>query len=907
MTISTAIASSSIARGVGIETKFQNLRGGAQFLPSRIGVVGQGNINVDYPLTKRRITSAIEAAKLYGFGSPIHLSVLQLFPANGKGVGNIPVTIYPLSLISHKLDVSFKYDWTPIKTENHKAWQFKNIAEYKSFTTYFKPDFIRYENNVYKSLTDDNRNNPVDIDNEPYAEYDEYNDINTIYRPGTKITYEERDYECIKLNGGNVSVVNVTGEEVQLIAIPGSYGGWSLYPHSYHYSIHEAYKKTVGVPLKDLVVEWEGLFYQPILDNGSNTNAGIRIPDYSKFERTPPYEVGKQYSKGDLVSSRDITYEALFKINKGVSPKKWFDVFWKEIDVANYEEDMICLVNDVVNINGISYRYTGVPAWEIIEIALYDNDKKYSNAGTKLLVSFNNEIYSYQNTEDQTGIRPVDLYWKVIDRIHPSWSLVASYSKEETYSIGDKVADEGIKLYEAILDNGPDTEIGVQNLNYQQFSDTIPIFDKKINYKKGTIVKLDDDRLFKKNIDIVDRPKVPGTPSTGKIVPIIFASNLSTNDQGEYKVIINNIESQSIIIKTTDVIDDITQKITIAINSILEMPVLALDKNNSIELKSKWEGDSANDILLKIIGSSISSLKFEITQFANGAINPNVDNALRQMGDVWETMLLNCLNISDTDALDEFSRFGEDRWSSEIKKPLIVFTGNTKTRMRDAIEICKKRNSDRINSQLVAPGSSELPFVVAARQLARIAHIANNNPPQDYGGQSVVGLEPGIDGEQWKYRERDLAVKAGSSTILVKDGVINIADVVTFYHLNGGEFSAYRYIADIVKLQNIIFNLDCIFDSSEWNGAPLIPDDQATVNRSAKQPKSAVAAIATLLDRLALEGIISDPKTAKSNTIALINEQNPKRLDISITVQLSGNANIISTDLNFGFFFGQSI
>ncbi len=187
----------------------------------------------------------------------------------------------------------------------------------------------------------------------------------------------------------------------------------------------------------------------------------------------------------------------------------------------------------------------------------------------------------------------------------------------------------------------------------------MPIFDKKINYKKGIIVKANNNKLFKKNIDIVDRPKVPGTPSTEKIIPIIFASNLSDDDEGEYKVSMNNIESQSIIIKTTDAIKDMTKKITIAINSILEMPVLALDRNNSIELISTWEGDSANDILLKIIGSSISSLKFEITEFTHGAINPSVNDALRQMGDAWETMLLNCLNISDTNALDEFSNFGE--------------------------------------------------------------------------------------------------------------------------------------------------------------------------------------------------------------------------------------------------------
>ena len=42
------------------------------------------------------MTSALEAAQLYGFGSPIHLAALQLLPVNGDGVGTIPVTVYPL-------------------------------------------------------------------------------------------------------------------------------------------------------------------------------------------------------------------------------------------------------------------------------------------------------------------------------------------------------------------------------------------------------------------------------------------------------------------------------------------------------------------------------------------------------------------------------------------------------------------------------------------------------------------------------------------------------------------------------------------------------------------------------------------------------------------------------------------
>ena len=204
----------------------------------------------------------------------------------------------------------------------------------------------------------------------------------------------------------------------------------------------------------------------------------------------------------------------------------------------------------------------------------------------------------------------------------------------------------------------------------------------------------------------------------------------------------------------------------------------------------------------------------------------------------------------------------------------------------------------------MAPGSSDLPFVVAARQLARIVKLANNNPPHDYGSQDATGLTPGTDAQQWTYAQRDVAVKAGSSTIEVKDGVINISDVITFYHPSGDPLPAYRFVVDVVKLMNVIFNTKLIFETDEWDGSPLIPDGQPTINPAAKKPSTAKAAVASMLDGLALNAIISDPETAKKSITAIINSGNPKRLDIVFTVQLSGNTNIISNDLNFGFFFG---
>lgn len=396
-----------------------------------------------------------------------------------------------------------------------------------------------------------------------------------------------------------------------------------------------------------------------------------------------------------------------------------------------------------------------------------------------------------------------------------------------------------------------------------------------------------------------------GVVSTGDVTP----GGAQTED-ASYIVRINNIDSSAFVISTGDSVADIVTAMTAAINANLDVPVIAVDAtpgtSTKVDITSKWEGTSANDIIMEVIGSTTAGTTFAITQPVGGLANPDIDSALALVGNIWESMFLNCLDIVDTTTLDKYSTFGEGRWGALVRKPAIVFTGNTATTPAAAIVVSDARKTDRVNSQLVAPGSNDLPFVVAARQLARIAVVANNNPPRDYGSQDATGLVPGVDGDQWDYTERDLAVKAGSSTIEVKDGVINISDVVTFFHPDGDPTPAFRFVVDIVKLQNIIFNLDLIFATPEWDGAPLIPDDQPTVNPDAKKPKSAVAAIAAMLDSLGLNAIISDVPTAKGSILAAISGTNPKRLDVEVTVQLSGNTNIISVDLNFGFFFGAT-
>ena len=391
-----------------------------------------------------------------------------------------------------------------------------------------------------------------------------------------------------------------------------------------------------------------------------------------------------------------------------------------------------------------------------------------------------------------------------------------------------------------------------------------------------------------------------GVASSGNITPTGTATA-----QGTIRVFIGEVLSEQIVIPDTSTVAAACTLIHNAVAAVLNMPVTSVDNATSVDFTSKWQGTSANDIKIRIEGS-VPGITFGITQPVSGAANPDVQDALDKITTKWETMILNCMEPGDTTTLGAIQTHGEGRWGTLAHAPYVAFTGRVAAAVPAAAAESDARKTDRINSFLVAPGSGELPFVVAARQLARITKLANNDPAFDYGAQRADGILPGADADQWTYLERDEAVKKGCSTIEVIDGVINLSDIVTFYHPSGDPLPAYRHVVDVVKLQNIIFNLELIFAVPAWNGAPLLTDGDATTNPNAKTPSMAIAAVNTRLEALGLAAIISNVAAAKASTTASIDSQNPKRLNVETTVQLSGNTNIVSVDLNFGFYFGQA-
>ena len=375
---------------------------------------------------------------------------------------------------------------------------------------------------------------------------------------------------------------------------------------------------------------------------------------------------------------------------------------------------------------------------------------------------------------------------------------------------------------------------------------------------------------------------------------------------GSGKVSIGGVDAEFAVAKGATADETITA-IVAAINAVLEMPAVAAkvavegETPAHIGLTAKWSGILGNSISIGI-DADLPGLTVSITAFTDGAGTPDVTDALDKIGQKWVTFVLDTFDYKAGSALDTYQSWGEGRWSVLQKMPCLVAHGCTDN-YTTRTAITDERKNDYINFLIVSVGSPELPFVVAAKALLNdIVTTADKNPPQNYKGQ-LTGLKAGSDLAQETPTIRNQSLLKGSSTNIKSGNVAELCDIVTMYHPEAeGKYPGRRYVVDAVKLMNIEYNCRLITESDDVKGAPLVPDKQVTTNPAAIQPKTIKGWLANLAHSLALNAIISDEDFTKENLSVGINGENPKRVDYVFPCKLSGNVEVISGDIYFGFY-----
>jgi phage tail sheath gpL-like len=369
---------------------------------------------------------------------------------------------------------------------------------------------------------------------------------------------------------------------------------------------------------------------------------------------------------------------------------------------------------------------------------------------------------------------------------------------------------------------------------------------------------------------------------------------------------IGGIAAEFAVAKSATAIEILTAAKT-AINGVLSMPAIAgaIDTEaKELTLTAKWSGDVGNYITVEV-ESNIPGITFGVENFSGGSVDPDIGPALGKIGNVWETFILNTFSYSNTARLDKYQLFVEDRWGPLGKKPCMIAHGctdglETRTAITDA------RKYDYANFLIVSTGSRELPFVVAAKGLiSDIVTTANRNPAQNYKGR-LTGLHTGPDDKQENYSQLNASIMKGSSNNIKVGSVAELNDIVTFYHpVEEGKYPAKRYVVDLVKLQNITYNVRLIMEQDSLKGAPLVSDDTITTNPAAVSPKVIKTYFYNLADSLARAAIIQEPDFTKKNMSVKIDSENPKRVNVIFPVKLSGNVEVSSTDIYFGFYLGE--
>ena len=431
-------------------------------------------------------------------------------------------------------------------------------------------------------------------------------------------------------------------------------------------------------------------------------------------------------------------------------------------------------------------------------------------------------------------------------------------------------------------------------------------------YGYGSPLHLAALQLFPQNGKSADFPvtiyplakAASAVAAKGAIGVMVAKPSKGATTNGSGTVYVGGIAAE-FAIKKGDGTQAILAAVKTAVDSVLNMPAKTGDvEADEIPLTAKWSGESSSMITLEVV-ADIPGVTFSLKKFAGGAIDPDVNTALGKIGVVWETFILDCFDYKKEARLDVYQAFGENRWSALEKKPLLVCHGCTDA-FTERTKITDTRKNDAINFLVVSVGSREMPFVVAARALLNdIVTTANSNPAQGYKGL-LTGLHCGADDVQENYIQRNASVNKGSSTNIKNGNVAELNDIVTFYHpVNEGQFPGKRYVVDLVKLQNVVFNVRLIMEADNLKGAPLVSDTTITDNKKAVQPKTIKTSFINLADSLAMQAIIQEPEFSKKNMKVEIDKNNPKRVNVQFPVKLSGNVEISDSDIYFGFYLGE--
>jgi phage tail sheath gpL-like len=303
-------------------------------------------------------------------------------------------------------------------------------------------------------------------------------------------------------------------------------------------------------------------------------------------------------------------------------------------------------------------------------------------------------------------------------------------------------------------------------------------------------------------------------------------------------------------IADADTADDLATKTVAAINADTTLPVTAVVNGvttSQVDLTANTSGTYGNDISIafNLAGESYPTgvVAPSITPMASGAGTPTISDALDGLGtgdDANEDFFTDVVHgyLQDTTTLDAIETYVgsgdtfDGLYAKTVSRPFRVLTGDVaagSAGLTALQAVADARKTDRANGIIAVPDSESHPSEIAALAIGNMARINQDRAAQHYVDIRLDGVWPGDKGsDRWTsdYDNRDTAVKGGISPTKVKSGEVYLQNVITMYRPDNvpEDSNGYREMANISKLQNMMYTMRQLFENEKWQGISIVED-----------------------------------------------------------------------------------
>lgn len=283
------------------------------------------------------------------------------------------------------------------------------------------------------------------------------------------------------------------------------------------------------------------------------------------------------------------------------------------------------------------------------------------------------------------------------------------------------------------------------------------------------------------------------------------------------------------------------------INNIKELPVTAVVNATPeiCDITAKSFGAWGNNISIAFNRKPGEELPVNIvaaiTDMSGGTGTYDISTALDALGtydnanEKFFTELIHGYGAAALDSISTYVGKGDTKtglYSELVHKPFQSLIGDVvagSPGLSAAIVLGNlRKESDRANGSFSIPGSYSHPEEIAAQVLGHRARINNVRAEENYIDIILQDIDPGDAVDRWTnlYSNRDLAVKAGISPSLIKNEIVYIQNLVTFYHPDSVpvDSNGYASFRDLSIIQNLLDTQYRTFNTEKWKNFTIVED-----------------------------------------------------------------------------------